>query len=102
MTVPFDDLPTGSTFRITGRVTATGAELLDPDGTVIAKTTRNLGSTLVEPVAVQLYVGDVVRDSASGDTRVVMWADEGQWSSASGSQPRMSGDGWVVIGHVDL
>lgn len=93
------DLPQGSTFRLLGRVTDRDVDVLSPDGTSLGAVVKLPPETDVEAVAVHLTVGDVVREVATGDTRVVMWVDEDgqEWSSSTGTQPRMAFEGWVRV-----
>lgn len=119
--VPLADLPDDSTFQITGRKVAT-----NPDGSMAVEFIRSdTGETVggltvtaagaldgnltqapeVEPLAVAIQPGDVLRHEADGRVVVAMAVglppDGRGWSYSSNHRPSLTPDGWVKVAHID-
>lgn len=123
-TLALTSLPVGSSFSIQARITAADAttvalEFLQPDGAVhgtldITVATGaiagsldvELAETQVTPVAIALAIGDVVRNTDSGETMIVQATGLGphgdKWSPSAAERPTYKGEGWSVIDHIDL
>ncbi len=80
-----------------------------PDGTITGTLAAAPGLIPVQLVTgyAPLGAGDVLQNSASGETLVCQWSEvrpDGAvlWSSSAGHRLVYPASGWTVVGHVDL
>ena len=121
---PLSDLRPGSTFSMSGRVTAidaagvhieflrddgavNGTLLLSGSGDITGEVTIPPEEVRVEVVAVAFVEGDVLFNAENGDTRVVratgLNADgTAWWSPMQNARDQFSGAGWTKIGTADI
>jgi hypothetical protein len=119
--VPLVDLPDDATFQVTGRkITTTpdgatsvefiredtgeavGGLSIGADGAISGTLTD---SPQVEPLAIAIQVGDVMRNERDGRVVVAMSIglppDGRGWSYSANHRPNLAPEGWAKIGHID-
>jgi hypothetical protein len=121
--LPLAQLPNGSTFRLTGRKTAThpdgavSTEFIRPNGQVVGNLeiaadgsftgglVIPLAQAQVEALAIAMALGDIMRNLSTAETVIVravgIGPDQALWSPSVNQRPAYPPSGWVKVGHVD-